>query len=434
MNHRIALIPALISLLAVACTSDETSDQPPAGEHTTVRSALARDTTPDVPADALTLIASGNQDLTFELYQQTAQPGTNYFASPLSIQQAFALVYAGARGETATEMASVLHFDGEPDTFHAAMNAFDLALTSRNLPEETNGDSVLAPVQLRVANAFWGQDGYPWLEPYLDILAVNYGAGIEALDFQADPEAARQTINAWVEGRTEDRIRDLLPEGSLGADTAAVLTNAIYFKAPWQTQFEEYATVDGPFTLVDGTTVSAPLMHQMLFGRYAVSDGWDAVELPFRGNKLSMLIVVPTLGSFDEIDATLDGEWLRGLIESLEQGTVEVTLPRFTFESEFTLSDALMALGMTTAFGGSCDLSGMLEGGGLFIDEAYHKAFIAVDESGAEAAAATAVVVGETSVPVVEASIVADRPFYFAIRDRETQLVIFWGRVMNPTI
>jgi serpin B len=433
MNTRLLLAASLIASATFACAEDDTTPAPDNTQtHTTVRSPLARETTPDVDPALLDTLAAGNQDLTFDLYRQTAEDGQNYFMSAVSIQQAFALVYAGARGQTATEMATVLHFDGEPADFHAAMNAFDLALTSRNLPATGEGEDALAPVQLSVANAFWGQDGYPWLEPYLDILALNYGAGIEALDFNTQPEESRLTINEWVENRTQDRIRDLLPEGSINPNTAAVLTNAIYFKAPWASPFTDVSTSDGPFTLADGSTVTTPLMRQTESHLWAETTTWQAVEMSFRGDELAMLVIVPNPGSFAAVDTALDGDLLRSVTDALQPGVVDFTLPRFTFESEFTLSEALEAMGMTTAFSDLCDLSGMLEGGGLFIDEAYHKAFIAVDETGAEAAAATAVVVGRTSAPVADVTIRADRPFFFAIRDRQTGLLLFWGRVMNP--
>lgn len=427
------LLVTLLASLAAACSDDASGGGDPATSHQTVRSSLERDVAPDPSAALLADLASGNRELALDLYRQTAEPGANYFASPVSIQQAFALVYAGARGQTATEIASVLHFGDDAAAFHEAMNAFDLALTERNLPEDTSGDDTLEAVQLSVANAFWGQSGYPWLAPYLDVLALNYGAGIEALDFETDPEGSRQTINAWVEDRTQDRIVDLLPEGSITPGTAAVLTNAIYFKAPWGTKFNPDQTESGPFTLADGSTVSADLMQQLDTHLYAEGDGWQAVELGFRGDALAMLVVVPESDAFASIDTTIDGAQLDAIVAALEPMQVNVTLPKFTFETEFTLSEALQTMGMTTAFSDACDLSGMLEGGGLYIDEAYHKAFIAVDEGGAEAAAATAVVVGETSVPTEDAVIRADRPFFFAIRDRETGLILFWGRVMDPT-
>lgn len=431
---RTLTLPILVSLVAAAAgcgTSDDNGTTPDPAAHDTVRSSLARDLEPAAEPAQLGALAAGNRALALDIYRGTAPEGANYMTSAFSIQQAFALVYAGARGETATEMADVLYFGDDAEALHTTMNALDLALSSRNLPAGDGENE--GPVQIRVANAFWGQTGYPWLASYLDVLALNYGAGIEALDFDADPEGARAIINAWVEDRTEDRIVNLLPEGSIRSDTAAVLTNAIYFKAPWNVVFDEDLTEDGEFTRLDNSTVTAPMMSHLERHLGASGDGWSAVEMSFRGEELAMLFVVPDAGTFAAFDTTLDAAMLDSIVEALSPMQVDVTLPRFSFESEFTLSDALKALGMTTAFGGSADLSGMLEGGGLFIDEAYHKAFIAVDEGGAEAAAATAVVVGETSVPTPDLEVVADRPFYFAIRDRETGLFLFFGRVMDPT-
>jgi serpin B len=427
MNHRIALVSALAGLLLAACGDDADT-----GDHVTIRSPLARQMSPDVAPDERSRIAAGNQDLAFELYRQTAEPGENYVASPLSIQQAFALVYAGARGETATEIANVLHFEGDSSTFHATMNAFDLALTSRNMAADPTTEPPQRAVELRVANAFWGQEDFEWKEPYLDLLAVNYGAGIEALDFISDLEGSRRIINAWVEDRTEDRIRDLIPAGSLSGITRTVLTNAIYFNAPWSTPFSLGATQDAPFTLSDGTTVTAQMMRRTVYGNYAGTDEWQALELPFRGEQLSMLVIVPAPDSFDDFDASLSGARLREIVNAIQVANVDFALPRFAFETELDLSDELQAMGMATAFAiEEADLSGMLDEPRLWLTDVFHKAFISVDETGVEAAAATAI--GGSGVLSVPTPMRADRPFYFAIRDRETELVIFWGRVMDPT-
>jgi serpin B len=350
--------------------------------------------------------------------------------STLSIRAAFAMVYMGARGETAAQMAEVLRYDEDAERFAHAFNALDLALASRNDPGD--GDE-LDPIELHMANAFWGQADLAWDTGYLDTLAVHFGAGIEAVAFDADPELARTTINDWVEDRTRDRIIDLLPEGSIHAETVAVLTNAIYFNAPWAVKFDEALTRAGDFTTLDTDTVEAQMMTAMESHGYAAGDGWQALEMTFRQDDLSMVFVLPDEGTFTDFETNLDADRLTDIVDALETEFVEVTIPRFEFETEFTLSQALVAMGMDVPFSGAADLSGMLPAGGLFIDEAYHKTFISVDETGVEAAAATAVSVGATSAPIPDAEFVADRPFLFGIRDRETDVWLFFGRVTDPS-
>lgn len=421
--------------LAIACgsgTSDPTGrgDGTNAEGHRSVRSSLSRNPSPNASPAQMEALADGNHALTLDLYRATAESGENAVMSTLSIRTAFAMVYAGARSTTAQEMSDVLRFDPDQERFHQAMNALDLALAARELPADPTED--LDPVDLRQANAFWGQEGVAWRDDYLDTLAAHYGAGIESLDLQGQSERSRGIINDWVEDRTRDRIKDLLPEGSIQSNTVAVLTNAIYFKAPWLSPFEEELTQTADFNRVDGTMSQVDYMSQLGDYGHADGEGWTAVELPFRGDELSMVIVVPDEGEFQTFDAQLSTESLDSALSSLAPAMVDLSLPKFSFEAGFTLSDALTDLGMTETFDGRADLTGMVEDRSLYVDEAYHKAFIAVDESGAEAAAATAVVVGSTSVPVADFTVTVDRPFYFIIRDRPTQTWLFFGRVLDP--
>ncbi len=419
----------VFALLLSAC--GETDGSINEQDAMTVASSLDRDLSPQPTAQALETLADGNHALTLDLYGATSASGDNYMVSTLSVRTAFAMMYAGARGDTANEMSTVLRFDAEQSRLHEAMNALDLALQSRQLAEDTTLD--LGAVELRQANAFWARIGEPWRATYLDTLAVNYGAGIRVVDFGSDPDAARRTINRWVEEQTQDRIKDLLPEGSVPAETLSVLTNAIYFKAPWQSPFLDGATQSGSFFRVDGTTSTADFMTQIAEFGYASDSGWSAVELSYRGNALSMVILVPDEGTFATFDAGLTVQQVTGAIERLEPTMVDLTLPKFEFETEFTLSKTLADLGMPLAFTNQADFRDMLEGGGIKIDEAYHKTFIAVDERGTEAAAATGIVGVPTSAPIVDATVRLDRPFYFMIRDRETNVWLFFGRVMDPS-
>lgn len=421
-------VPAALAL-ALGFTACGETEQPPADSPSegTVQSELARDLTPAVPAADLETLVSGNHALAVDLYQELDTDDSNLLVSPLSIRMAFGLLQAGARGQTATEIAEVLHYGLEGDAVHAAFNSLDLTLASRNDPGDDDSD----PIALHTANAFWGQTGYDWNSEYLDTIAVNYGAGVETLDYDADPEGSRETINTWVEDATEDRIVDLLPPGSIDGSTVAVLTNALYLKAPWATPFMPELTVDGEFNAPAGT-VTAEFMNQMEAFGYVEMDGYQALEMTYRQDELSMVFVLPDEGNFDAFEDSLTHDSLAAIANSLENKLGDVAIPKFEFEASFTLSEALQALGMETAFV-SADLSGMIDNGNLFIDEVYHKTFIAVDERGTEAAAATAIVVGETSVPTPEFDFRADRPFVFFIRDRETGAVLFLGRVTDPS-
>jgi serpin B len=397
--------------------------------HETVRSKLERDRSPDVPGADMETLIEGNHALALDLFHQLDENAENLLVSPLSIRLAFALLQAGARGETALEIAEVLHFGLEGEQLHAAFNALDLALEARNDP----GDKEHDPIELHVANAFWGQSGYAWKAEYLDTIAVNYGAGVETLDFAGAPEASRETINLWVEEKTRDRILDLLPEGSIRPDTVAVLTNALYFKAPWAVPFPQGSARPASFTRLDASKVQADMMTNTDVFGYVAGEGFEAVELNFRRDELGMVFILPDDGAFEAFEEALDTARLGQILDGLESKQGGVAIPKFEFEDEFRLSEALRGLGMVSAFE-SADLSGMIEGHDLFIDEVYHKTFIAVDEHGAEAAAATAIVVGETSVPVEDFEFRADRPFLFLIRDRVNGAILFFGRVTDPTV
>jgi serpin B len=285
-----------------------------------------------------------------------------------------------------------------------------------------------------VVNAIWGQKGYPFLDAYLDTLAVNYGAGLRVLDFQAAPDQSRVVINDWVAEQTEDRIKDLIPQGAIDKLTRLVLTNAVYFNAAWASQFEEAATSDGVFHRPGGSDVTVPMMHQSGYFQYAEYDDYAAIELPYDGLELSMLILVPSEGSLGSFEQRLTSALAQESIAGLVGQPVVLSMPRFKVESSFGLNDALSSLGMTAAFDQSAaDFSGMDGARDLYITDVVHKAFVDVDESGTEAAAATAVIVGATSAPAQPVQLTIDRPFVFAIRDIPTGTILFLGRVTDPS-
>ncbi len=426
----------LFAAIAMSGCGDEdvrgsqTPTNPGGGEYELIASDVERNLEPDATAEELNAFTLGNHELTVALHQAATRPGQNAMLSTYSIRSAFSLLYPGARGETADEIATVMGFDADQDRALNAINAMDLALKSRNL--EADEANELEAVQLHTANAFWSQTGAEWRSEYLDAIALNLGSPVYATNFAADPEASRQTINTWVEEQTRDRIQDLLPPQSITRSTAAVLTNAVYFKAPWASKFENDLTRDADFTLVDGSTVSVPTMAQMTRINYTRQTDYVAAELPFRNQDLAMVFILPAEGELQAFEDGLTAEKLGELSASLEPVHGYVQIPKFEFETEAHLNQSLQNLGLQTIFA-AADLSGMREGGGLVVSDVFHKSFIAVEEGGAEAAAATAIVAVETSVgPEPEVRFEADRPFLFGIRDVETGLFLFFGRVVDP--
>ena len=385
---------------------------------------------PDITTSGLSDLVSGNSVFAFDLYQALSDEEGNLFYSPYSISLALAMTYAGARGETQRQMADTLHFTLSQDQLHNAFNGLDLELANRGEGAQgKDGEGF----RLNIVNAIWGQRDYKFLGEFLDVLAENYGAGLRLLDFINAPEEARITINDWVSDQTEGRIEDLIPQGVIDALTRLVLTNAIYFNAAWLSPFSEDATQDGTFHLLDGGEVVVPMMRQTESFGYAEGEGYQAVELLYDGSELSMVILLPEAGHFEEFEASLSADQVDSIIRNLEDKRVVLTLPKFEFESEFSLADTLAAMGMPIAFTGAADFSGMTGTPELFIAEVLHKAFVSVDEAGTEAAAATAVVMTLGGMPEVPVKVTVDRPFIFLIRDLDTGTVLFVGRVANPT-
>jgi serpin B len=408
-------------------SGDTTIPEQPQGEVSFIaQSDRPRSTAPASALADQPQLVTGNSAFALDLYQALrSQPG-NLFYSPYSISLALAMTYAGARGETETEMADVLHFTLPQDKLHAAFNGLDVQLNREVEGEEQS-------FQLNIANSIWGQQNFAFQPDFLDTLAVNYGAGLRLVDYAADPEAARQQINAWVEDETQDKIKDLIPAGALDPLTRLVLANAIYFKAAWQNQFEQNNTEDAPFTLLDGSQVDVPTMRQSEGMNYAAGDGWQAVELAYEGGRQSMLILLPAEGQFEAFEASLNTARLDDILNAMEWTTVELALPKFSFESEFELNRALAELGMPVAFDAErADFSGMTGESNLYISDVIHKAFVDVNEEGTEAAAATAVIMRLESMPIDPVQMQVDHPFIFMIRDNETGSILFTGRVVNP--
>jgi serpin B len=370
-------------------------------------------------------------DMYAKLADDPKAKGKNVFFSPFSIHTALGMTYAGARGETATRMRGALRF-GVPD---------------RNLHDETgalveglNEAGREGAFRLSVANALWARKGEKLLDSFLALNEKSYKAGLERLDFRGDPEGSRKTINTWVEKKTEDKIKDLLPKGIINRETSLILTNAVYFKADWLRPFGKETTHDRPFKPGGGQEIKVPIMYQRASFGYLESGDMQVLEMPYKGERMSMVVFLPRADDgLPALEKTLDADTLATNMEKLRVMEVEAYLPRFRFESAFKLKDHLSALGMAVAFQARvADFSG-INGvpppvdGCMYIQEALHKAFVAVDEKGTEAAAATAVIMGTTeSIPPPAPQFVADHAFLFLVRDKTSGAIVFMGRVLNP--
>jgi len=380
------------------------------------------------PAQLQTLV-EGNTGFALDLYAQLkAEPG-NLFFSPYSISTALAMTYAGTRGQTEAQMAKVLHFGSDQRSLHAAFGQLQRQLADAG---KTKG------MELNVANALWAQKGHPFLEPFFKVAKGEYAANIAQADFKTAAEAARHEINRWVAQKTKDKIRDLLPEGSLDTLTRLVLANAIYFKGTWATKFDKAGTTMQPFHLTSVRQIEVPLMHHLDNVRYMENADFQAVELPYTGGGLSMVVLLPReIEGCGQLESRLTPALVAEALRQMKQQKVEIFLPRFKLESQFKLNDPLFKMGMTEAFSRHADFSGMDGAKDLYISGVFHKAWGEVNEEGTEAAAATAVVVTLKSVavrpPAPPPVFRADHPFLFFIRDTQSGTLLFLGRLTDPS-
>jgi serpin B len=365
------------------------------------------------------------------LYAQSSAVG-NLALSPYSVAVALALTLNGARGATLDEMLDVLAAD-DADRLNGGLNALTQAVESMAGKRRRNDGSTHV-VALDSANALFGQQGVRWEGDFLDTLAREYGAGMRIVDFENATESARGLINDWTAGRTHDRIEEIIPPDVLDPSTRLVLVNALYFKAAWAEPFEAFATSAAAFHLEDGSEVQVPTMNATLgSASYGVGEGYQAVQLPYAGNELAMTIVLPDEHRLADVEGSVGSGGLPAILASVERGSVSLALPTWTFRTATPLKEALMALGVRTAFGENvADFSRMTTQMVLYVAAVLHQVFIAVDENGTEAAAATAVVMRETSAMRPDDSGVVDRPFLFVIHDVEHGTPLFVGRVSDP--
>lgn len=378
-----------------------------------------------LPEDAMQDLSQANTKFALDMYASLCQNQGNIFYSPYSISTALAMTYAGACGTTKKEMAQALHFDMLEGNIHHAFNELQAHL--QNIQKEE-------PVILNSANALWVEKTYQLKRDYLDLTKKYYSANIFSVDFRNDPEKSRVKINDWVEDKTEEKIKDLLAQGTINDLTRLVLTNAIYFLGEWEKKFNPEATRESDFWLDESNKMTAPMMYQKDIFGYAAGDGLQILEMPYKGESLSMVVLLPgKKDGLKELEGSLSTENLKKWLTGLKKQKVETYFPKFKTTQSFNLNDILKSLGMKEAFTRSADFSNMEPRKELYISDVVHKAFVAVDEKGTEAAAATAVVMELASMPMDVPVFKADHPFIFIIRERTTDSVLFMGRLADPT-
>ena len=388
--------------------------------------ALAAQAQAPETAAASAAVAKANNAFACDLYGKLRQKKGNLFFSPISVSAALAMTYAGAKGDTATQMNAVLHFPFSREKLHPAYGAF---LEHLGAIQE-NGN-----VQLGIANSLWPKEGFRLLENYTDLLRGTYGVDVTPVDY-SQSEAARKTINGWVEEKTRGKITNLIPPGVFTPDTRLTLVNAVYFKGDWQLKFDKAQTQDGPFFTGAGKTVQTPLMRQVNHFKHGQQDGLQLLELPYAGGELSMLILLPeekTQAALNSLESALSAERIALWQGQMSMSEVDLLLPKFriTWGAE-SLKNPLQALGLTNAFTSTADFSGMTGNRDLFIQEILHKAFVDVHEEGTEAAAATGAVMAVLSEEPPPVRFHADHPFLFLIQDTATGAILFMGRMSEP--
>jgi serpin B len=384
-----------------------------------------------------TRVVAGANDFAFALFTALRGVSGNLLVSPFSIMQTLAMTLAGACGETADQMADILGCALPHSELHAALGDLQTSLLARG-----NGEDGLDPDQpalgLSIANALWGEQTYPFRPAYGALLEQAYGAGLHQTDFVGAPDAARAQINTWGAEQTRDRIREVVPPGAITADTGLVLANAIWFADDWEDPFDAFYTRDDAFYLSDGDTITVPFMAREGNVPYARGDGFQAIELAYAESGFGFTVILPDAGHFDMVAGSLTASLFSAAVAQLVPTQVRLALPKFEFESGMEVTPALHTMGMRDAFDpGRADFSGMLDGAPpapLCISDVLHKAYVRIDEQGTEAAAVTVMVttLGFSFPEPEPIEICIDRPFLFAIRDTQTGVVLFLGRVLNP--
>lgn len=429
---RTALL-SLMSITALACagTTEPAGPFPePIEAPGEVAASDQQRITASAPAADLENAVRGQTELALDLYRALGTDNAdNLFLSPLSISVALSMAYAGAETTTEDAFETVLGSTLAEAAHHRAMNDLEAQLSSRG-QGASGADG--QPFRLNTVNQVFAKTGYPILAPFLDTLALEYGANLRLLDFENATEPSREAINDWVAQRTEDRIQNLLAPGTIRNDTRLVLVNAVYFNASWSSPFEPSLTAAKDFHTLEGSVKSVPFMKQnALPTRAAEVNGVEILELPYDGGELSMLVMMPPAGAFASFEAALDAATVESYIAALQGVHLNLEFPKFEVRTSANLGAPLSDLGLGVAFSDGADFSGITTQERLAITDVVHQSFVKVNEAGTEAAAATGVVFGPTSVPQTR-DVKVDRPFVFAVLDRATNSLVFLGRITSP--
>lgn len=461
MRTTLTLLGISLSIVASACSSPGGGLTPdggvPPGAPTPekAQSSVSREPASSVPAAVLQAVVDADNAFAFDMFGalRGGAAGKNLLASPITVSMALAMTYAGAQGDTATQMAKTLHWDTLGADVHRGHNALNQALEARGADAfaqaakgsyQSGKEPKAENYRVHMVNSVWGEKTYTWEPPFLDVLAKNYGTGVYVADFKQSFDAERGRINLWVSGETKNKINDLLPAGALDKDTRMVLVNAMHLKLPWQSTFGSYGTAKGDFTKTDGSKASADYMHKTEGFRYYEDAKAQFASLPLAGGTISVVVALPK-GTLDDFEKGLDSGYWHTAWAGRDTKLVSLELPKFKFTSDsIKLKDLFEGLGMGIAFKpGDADFFGLCKrplpppDKFLYINNIYHKAMMGIDEDGVEAAAATAVVVaadagaagpGPTPIPMK-----VDRPFVVAIVDEPTGSVLFLGHISDPT-
>ena len=426
----------LLALPACQMITEDKDLEPNTEDVDYIKSDLVRETSSTVDLNQIMTLAEDNAAFAFainEQINQTLGKNENFVFSPLSLSLALSMTLSGADSTTEQGMLEALHLSIPEEKIYPSFNALLLAIEQSQ--EMTKKGSEGSQFQINFANSIWGQAGYSFDTEFLDTLAKYYGAGVYNVDFRRNPKAAINAINAWVEDETQEKIQDLIPSGAINELTRLVLANAIYFNGSWLYPFDAKNTSQQPFKLLDGPEVTVELMK--LSGKslaYDKGENFQAVSLPYLSTDFNMVIVLPDAGKFQEFENQFSPEALKTIINEMKFVKVDLSMPKFDFESTLNANNALKALGMEEAFDvEKADFSGITQEDELMITDVLHKTTITVDEAGTEAAAASAVIVGVRSYnpedPIV---LVIDRPFQFFIMHKPTNAILFMGKVMQP--
>jgi serpin B len=375
------------------------------------------------PAGIISVINANNR-FALDLYSELKKEDGNLFFSPYSISTALAMVYEGAKGKTADEIQAVFRFPIEDNVRRPAFAAIYNELNKTD-----------SKYKLSTANALWAQNDYKFLDDYFTTIEKYYGGKATNVDFKNSTEDTRQIINNWVESKTNNKIKDLFPKGSLDSSNKLVLTNAIYFKGTWNKQFKKDQTKDEDFRVNSSSTVKVPMMKQTGEDAkflYTEDNILQVLEMSYKGDKLSMMILLPKNDNISSFENSLTLEKINEWKSKLTEQRVDVFIPKFTFDTKYFMSDTLKKMSMSTAFTNSADFSGMDGTKNLSIQTVVHQAFVDVNEEGTEAAAATGIGMAGTAMPQPVPIFRTDHPFVFIIQDKDNGDILFLGRVANP--